>query len=59
MSHWIQAATEKMEKKGTKGLFARQAERHGMSTSEWTAKEKNSPDPAQRKRANFAANVRK
>lgn len=54
---FLQKATERMESKGTKGLFKRQAERHGMSTAEWAAKEKNSPDPKQRKRATFAQNA--
>jgi hypothetical protein len=59
MSRFLQKATERMEKKGTKGLFRRQAERHGMSTAEWAAQEKNSPDPQQRKRATFAQNAMK
>jgi len=46
-----------MEKKGTKGLFRRAAERAGMSTAEFAAKEKNSPDPKMRKRATFAQNA--
>jgi hypothetical protein len=45
-----------MEKSGTKGLFKRAAERAGMSTAEFAAKEKNSPDPKMRKRATFAQN---
>lgn len=57
MAKWLQRASDKMEKKGTKGLFRRQAERHGMSTAEWAAKEKNSPDPKERKRATFAQNA--
>lgn len=59
MAKWLQKASAKMEKKGTKGLFKRAAERAGMSTSEYAAKEKNSPDPKMRKRANFAANAMK
>lgn len=57
MAKWLQHATEKMEKKGTKGLFRRAAERAGMSTAAFAEKEKNSPDPKMRKRANFAANA--
>lgn len=57
MAKWLQRASNQMEKSGTKGLFRRQAERHGMSTSEWAAKEKNSPDPKQRERATFAQNA--
>ncbi len=57
MAKFLQKATERMEQKGTKGLFRRQAERHGMSTAEWAAEEKNSPDPRQRKRATFAQNA--
>ena len=57
MGKFLQRATEEMEKKGTKGLFKRQAERHGMSTEAWAAKEKNSTDPKQRKRATFAQNA--
>jgi len=53
----MQAATAKMEKKGTKGLFRRAAERAGMSTEAFAEKEKNSEDPKMRKRANFALNA--
>lgn len=51
---FLQKATERMEKKGTKGLFRRQAERHGMTTEQWAHHEENSPNPKQRKRASFA-----
>lgn len=54
MAKFLQKATARMEAKGTKGLFRRQAERHGMSTEQWAEKEKNSSDPKERKRANFA-----
>lgn len=56
-NNFLQKASSRMEKKGTKGLFKSQAERHGMSTAEWAAKEKNSADPKQRKRATFAQNA--
>lgn len=52
--HFFQKATARMEKKGTKGLFRRQAERRGMSTEQWAEKEEHSSDPKQRERANFA-----
>jgi len=54
MGNFFKKATDKMEQKGTKGLFRRQAERNGMSTEQWAEKEENSPDPKQRQRANFA-----
>lgn len=57
MAKWLQRATEKMESKGTKGLFKRAAERAGMSTAEFASKEKDSPDPKMRKRATFAQNA--
>lgn len=57
MAKWLQKASDKMEQKGTKGLFKRAAERAGMSTSEFAAKEKNSSDPKMRKRATFAQNA--
>jgi len=57
MAKFLQKATARLEAKGTKGLFRRQAERHGMSTEQWAEKEKNSPDPKQRKRATFAENA--
>lgn len=57
MAKWLQKATDKMEQKGTKGLFKRAAERAGMSTAEFAAKEKNSPDKKMRERATFAQNA--
>ena len=54
MGNFFQKANERMEKKGTKGLFKRQAERHGMTTEQWASHVENSPDPKQRERANFA-----
>ena len=57
MSKFLQKASERMEAKGTKGLFRRAAERAGMSTAAFAAKEKNSPDPKMRKRATFAQNA--
>ena len=59
MSKWIQKATAKMEKKGTKGVFSAAAKRHGMSTHSFAEKEKSSSNPTMRKRANFALNVSK
>lgn len=59
MSRFLQKATERMEKKGTKGLFRRAAERAGMSTEAFAEKEKSSTDPKMRKRANFALNAMK
>lgn len=57
MAKWLQKASDKMEQKGTKGLFSRAAARAGMSTEAFAAKEKNSPDPKMRKRATFAQNA--
>lgn len=57
MGKFLQKADERMKAKGTKGLFRRQAERHGMSTEQWAEKEKNSDSPIQRKRATFAENA--
>lgn len=54
---FLQKASARMERKGTKGLFRRQAERHGMSTEQWAEKEKSSSNPKQRKRATFAMNA--
>lgn len=58
--HWIQDATDKMEKKGTKGSFSRYAHRHNESTKEAADKIHAHPkkySPALRKKANFARNV--
>lgn len=54
---WMQSASRSFEAKGTKGLFRRQAERHGMSTKSWAEKQKGSSNPQQRKRAIFALNA--
>jgi len=54
---WMQQASDSMERRGTKGLFRRQAERRGMSTEAWAEKQKSSDNPQQRKRANFALNA--
>ena len=54
MAKFLQKAAARMENKGTKGLFKRQAERRGMSTTAWARHEENSSDPEQRERANFA-----
>lgn len=40
---FMQHATERMEKKGTKGLFARKAKRAGMSTAAYARKEQGAP----------------
>lgn len=60
MAKWIQAATEKMEEKGTKGSFRRIAHRMGKSTKEAAATITAHPDEyseAKRKKAQFAKNV--
>lgn len=59
MAKFLQKATDRMEQKGTKGLFRHAAERAGMSTAEFAAKEKTSSDPKMRKRATFAQNAMK
>ena len=58
--NWIGPAVKRMEKKGTVGKFSASAKRAGMSTSAYANKvlaNKNA-SPTQRKRANFARNVR-
>lgn len=54
---WLQKASNSFEKKGTKGVFRRAAERAGMSTSAFAQKEKHSSNPKMRKRAVFAQNA--
>ncbi len=59
---WIQSATERMEKKGTKGSFRGIAERMGMSTAGAAKKimaNKDEYSAAKVKKANFARNVAK
>lgn len=36
--HWMQGARESIEKRGTKGVFKRAAERAGMSTGAYAQK---------------------
>lgn len=59
-SKWIQAATDKMEEKGTKGSFRRIARRMGKSTGEAArhvmAHKEDYPSSTVKK-ANFARNV--
>lgn len=60
MGKWIQAASKKMEEKGTKGSFTRIANKMGMSTKEAASHiMANKEDyPAKTvKKANFARNV--
>lgn len=56
---WIQAAVDKMEKKGTTGSFSRAADKAGMSTQAYAKKELASPKASgkMKKRANFALNA--
>ena len=62
---WIQKATKKMEKKGTKGSFTEIAKKnHGVGKDgkikeSFIEKEAHSKNPTIRKKANFAKNVRK
>ena len=58
--NWIGPAVERMKRKGTVGKFSASAKRAGMSTSAYANKvlvNKNASQ-TQRKRANFAKNVR-
>ena len=59
-SKWIQAATDKMEREGTKGSFRRIAKRMGMGTKEAAsqimAHKEDYPSSTVAK-ANFAKNV--
>lgn len=56
---WIQKATARMERKGTKGAFSAEAKRHGMTTEQYARKILSSKDatPLQKKRAVFALNA--
>lgn len=62
MAKWIQAAADRMKKKGTVGSFRRIADRMGKSTGEAastiTANPEDYPEST-RKKAQFAANVAK
>ena len=54
---WIQAARNRMEKKGTVGSFSRAAKKAGKSTSAYAAdvlKEGSKASPAMKKKAAFA-----
>lgn len=60
--HWIQKATAKMERKGTKGSFSDAAKRHGRSTVEEAAHDLAPGSHASTKtkrKALFAQNVAK
>ena len=60
MAKWIQAATKRMERKGTKGSFRRIAERMGKSTGEAARHimaHKEDYPASTVKKANFARNV--
>jgi hypothetical protein len=61
MSKWIQKSVKKMKKKGTVGSFTAYCQRKGYSgvTAACIREGKASSDPAIRKKANWAANVRK
>jgi len=57
---WIQKATEKMEEKGTVGSFSAWCKRkgHDGATTACIKQGLASKDPAIRKKAQFAANVK-
>jgi len=55
-NHWMQSARRSMEKKGTKGVFRKAAERAGMSTGAFADKEKHAKSGLMRKRATEALN---
>ena len=56
---WIQAATKKMEQKGTKGSFSKAAKKAGKSTSAFATSVLANPSasPKMKKKAQFAKNV--
>lgn len=54
--HWMQKARHSMEKRGTKGVFKKAAERAGMSTAAYAEKEKHAKSGLMRKRATEALN---
>lgn len=58
---WIQKATKSMKRRGTTGTFTAWCKRQGYAsvTAACIAKGKRSRSAAIRKKANFAANVRK
>lgn len=58
---WIQAASKRMKKKGTVGSFTRWCKRkgYGSVTTACIAAGKRAKSPAIRKKANFAANVKR
>ena len=62
---WIQKANDKMEAKGTKGSFRAMAKKEGGMGKDGKIKasfieqKTHSKNPAVRKKANFAKNVRK
>jgi hypothetical protein len=62
---WIQAASKKMEEKGTKGSLkkiakkAGELDKKGKIKKEFLNKEIKSKNPSIRKKANFAKNVSK
>lgn len=56
MANWMQGARRSMEKKGTKGVFKKAAERAGMSTGAFARKEKHAKSGLMRKRATEALN---
>lgn len=55
----LSEASEKMEKKGTKGLFTKEAKKAGKSVGAFAKEERNSKNPKMRERAVFAANAQK
>jgi hypothetical protein len=60
--NWIQKVDKRMEKKGTKGIFKRQAQRRGMTTNRFIdviLKEPKKFSKLERKRANLANTFRK
>jgi len=58
---WIQSAQTRMKRKGTVGSFTAWCKKQGFSgaTPECIAKGLKSKDPAIRRKANFARNVRR
>lgn len=55
----LSEASERMEKKGTKGLFTKEAKAAGESVAKFASKERHSKNPTMKKRAVFAANAQK
>ena len=55
----LSEASKRMEEKGTKGSFTREAKAHGESVAKFAAKERHSPDLKMKRRAVFAANAQK